>query len=103
MLTLDLLRVGIKKRPPVSGGLNVSGIEAEQHHIAVMDDVFLAFVPCLAGFLRSDFAIVFDVVFIGDGLGTDKAALEIGMDDTGSAGSLVPRRIVQRGFPSALR
>jgi hypothetical protein len=30
-------------------------IELEQHHVAVLDDVFLAFVAGLAGFLGGDF------------------------------------------------
>ncbi len=60
-----------------------SGVEPEQHHVAVLDDIFLAFVARLAGFLGGDFAAERDIIVIGDGLGADEAALEIGMDDAG--------------------
>ena len=54
------------------------------HHVAVGDDVFLAFQPQLAGIARAGFAAERDIVGIGDGLGADKALFEIGMDDAGS-------------------
>ena len=53
------------------------------HHVAVGDDVFLAFQPQLAGVARAGLAARLDVVVVGDGLGADEAALEIGMDDAG--------------------
>ena len=55
--------------------------EPEMHHVAVGDDVVLAFEPQLAGVARAGFAAIGDVVVIGDGLGADEAALEIGVDD----------------------
>ena len=63
--------------------------------VAVLDDIFLAFVAGLAGFLGADFAAKRDVVVIGDGVGADEAALEIRVDDAGGRGALVPRSIVQ--------
>ena len=53
------------------------------HHVAVGDDVFLAFQPQLAGVAGAGFATQGDIVGIGDGLGADKALFEIGMDDAG--------------------
>ena len=44
------------------------------------DDVVLAFQPQLAGVARAGLAVAGDVVVIGDGLGADEAALEIGVD-----------------------
>ena len=54
-----------------------------------MDDIFLAFVARLAGFLGRDLATEPDIVIIGDGLGADEALLEIGVD---LAGGLRGRR-----------
>src|SRR5690606_8019797 len=51
-------------------------------------DVFLAFVARFAGFLGGDLASKGDEVVIGDGLGADEAAFEIGMDDAGGLGGL---------------
>ena len=53
------------------------------HHVAVGDHVVLAFEPQLAGVARAGLAAERDVVVIGDGLGADEAALEIGVDDAG--------------------
>jgi len=64
-------------------------VKLEQHHIAVLDDIFLAFIAGLAGFLGRDFAAKRDEIVIGDGLGADEAALEIGMDDAGRLRGLV--------------
>ena len=50
------------------------------HHVAVGDDVFLAFQPQLAAVAGAGFAAERDIVGIGDGLGADEALLEIGMD-----------------------
>ena len=60
-----------------------SGREAEMHDVAVGDDVVLAFEAKLAGIARAGFAAELDVIVIGDGLGADEAALEIGVDDAG--------------------
>ena len=58
-------------------------IEPEMDDVAVLDDVFLAFVASLAGLLRAVFAAIGDIVVIGDRVGADEAALEIRMDDAG--------------------
>ena len=50
------------------------------HHVAIGDLVLLAFEAELAGFARADFAAALDVIVVGDRLGADEAALEIGMD-----------------------
>src|SRR5688572_23023510 len=55
----------------------------EMHHVAVGDDVILAFQPQLAGVTRAGFAAERDVVVVGDRLAADEAALEIGVDDAG--------------------
>ena len=57
--------------------------EPEVHHVAVLDDVLLAFLAHLAGFLGADLAAQADVVVVGDGLGADEALLEVGVDDAG--------------------
>src|SRR5262245_10625438 len=58
-----------------------SGREAEVQHVAVLDDVVLAFEPELAGVARARFAVERDVIVVSDRLGADEALLEIGMDD----------------------
>ena len=47
-----------------------SHVEPEQQHVAVLDDVFLALDPHLAGLLRADLAAAGDEVVVGDRLGT---------------------------------
>ena len=58
------------------------------HHVAVSDDVFLAFEAELAGIAGAGFAVQRDVVLIRDRLGADKALLEVGVDHAGG-----PRRL----------
>ena len=58
----------------------LSDVELEQHHVAVLDEVFLAFLAQLAGLARAGLAAERDVVVVGDRLGADEAALEIGVD-----------------------
>src|SRR5271166_2029562 len=65
------------------GGASRSRREAEVHHVAVGDDIVLAFEPELAGLARARFAAKGRVVVVSDGLGPDEAALEIAMDDAG--------------------
>lgn len=54
------------------------------HHVAVLDDVVLAFQAPFAGFLGASFALVGDEVVVGDHFGADKAFLEVGVDHGGS-------------------
>ena len=53
------------------------------HHIAVLDDVILAFDTQLAGILGTVFTTVFNEIIIVYGFGTNEAALEISVDDAG--------------------
>ena len=46
----------------------------------------LAFGAHLAGFLGALFALVGDVVLVGDGLRADEAAFEVGVDHAGGLG-----------------
>src|SRR3990167_8782338 len=55
-----------------------SDVEQEIQHIAVLDDVLLAFGAHLAGVLRALLALVGNEVVEGDGLRADEAALEVG-------------------------
>src|SRR5258708_18945219 len=57
--------------------------KAEMQHVAVGDDVVLAFQPQLADVARAGFAAALDVIVIRDGLGADEAVLEIRMDHAG--------------------
>ncbi len=51
------------------------------HHVAVGDDIFLAFQPQLAGIAGADLAAERDVIGVGDGFGANKSLFEIGVDD----------------------
>src|SRR5690606_14704605 len=61
--------------PARKGG---SDVEQEVQHVAVLNHVILAFGAHLARFLGALFALVGDEVVVGDGLGTNEAALEVG-------------------------
>ena len=56
------------------------------HHVAIGDDVILAFQTEFAGIARAGFAFARDIIGIGDGFGADEALLEIGVDDAGGLG-----------------
>src|SRR3546814_13028301 len=60
-----------------------SHVEAKVKDIAVLDDVVLALGAHLAGLLGAGLAAAADEVVVGDGLGADEAALEVGVDDAG--------------------
>ena len=64
---------------------NALDVELEVQHVAVLDDVVLAFLAQLARFTRAGFAVVGDIVLVRDGFGLDEALLEITMDHTGAA------------------
>ena len=59
------------------------------HDVAVLDDVVLALDGELAGGAAFGFGAVFDEVVVLDDFGADEAFLEVGVDDSGGAGSLV--------------
>ena len=48
-----------------------------------MDDVLLAFLAGLAGFLGAAFAVELHIVGVGDGFGLDEAFLEVAVNDAG--------------------
>jgi hypothetical protein len=58
-------------------------VELEQQHVAVLDDVFLAFHPVEALLARGGHRAAFHEVVVGHGLGLDEPALEVGVDDAG--------------------
>ena len=67
-------------RPRVGGAEADLYVEAEMHDIAVLDDILLAFLPRLAGFLGPGLAVEPYVVAIGDGFRLDEALLEVPVD-----------------------
>src|SRR5881394_1172685 len=60
-----------------------SNVEQEVHHVAVVDDVVLAFGAHLARVFRTLLAFERDEVVEGDRLRADEAALEVGVDHAG--------------------
>ena len=81
-------------QPNVGSEHGCSGVEAEEQHVAVLHDIFLAFVTRLAGFLGGNFAAQANEIIVGNGLGANEAAFEIGVDDAGGLrrlGALVDR------------
>src|SRR6185436_8700210 len=69
-------------------------VEPEVHHIAFLDDVFLALEAQLAGVAGTRLALEPEIVVVRDDLGADEPALEVGMDDA---------RGLRRGSPDAHR
>ena len=85
---------GASVDPAAAGEPRALDVEAEQHHVTVLNDIFLAFRTQLAGVARACLASEFDEVFEGDRLGADETALEVGVDlprGLGSFGALVHR------------
>src|SRR5579863_1387352 len=78
-----------------------SGIEPEMHHVAVGDDIVLAFQPQFAGVAGAGLAAKRDIIGIADGFGADEALLEIGMNDAG--GGRRPGAAVDGPGPRFLR
>src|SRR5690606_2849125 len=64
-----------------SGAELRSDVEAELHHVPVGHDVVLALHADLAGGLGRGHRTGFHQVVVGDDLGLDEAALEVGVDD----------------------
>jgi len=50
-------------------------VEAEVHHVAILDDVFLAFQTPFTSFLGTGFTLELDEVVVGDDFGADEAFL----------------------------
>src|SRR3546814_12556534 len=57
-----------------------SDVEEEVQHVAVLDDVFLAFLAQPPSRGGAGFALVLDEVVVADRLGADEAFLEIAVD-----------------------
>src|SRR6185503_13159524 len=74
--------------PRGEGNHGTLDVEAEQHHVAVLDDIILSFRAQLAGVSRGSLAAERDVIVVSDRLGADEAALEVGVDLSGGFGSL---------------
>ena len=72
-----------------------SDVEQEVHHVAILDDIFLAFGAHLARVLGALLALEGDEVVEGDGLGADEAALEVAVDDACGLGAVSPTLMVQ--------
>src|ERR1700733_9941824 len=63
-----------------------SDVELEEEDVAILHYIFFAFGAEEAGFFDSLLAAVLEEVVGGVAVGFDEAALEIGVDDTGSSG-----------------
>src|SRR5690606_36412460 len=77
--------------PSASAGPR-SDVEPEVNHVALLDDVRLAFEPELAGFPRALLAAALDVALVRNDLGANEAPLEVRMDRA--------RRVVCRRVPA---
>src|ERR1700733_8741578 len=77
--------------------------EAEMHDVAVLHNVIFALKPHPAGVARSGFSAACHVIVVSDGLGADKATLEIGVNDASglrrlrSAGNSPGPRLLRPG------
>ena len=58
-------------------------VKTEVHHVAIFDDVFLAFQTPFTRFLGTGLTFELDEVVVRDHLGTNKAFFEVGVDHTG--------------------
>src|SRR5690606_8627960 len=78
-----LLMRGRNARKPILcpfGRQPASDVEFEVQDVAVLDDVFLPFLPELAGVPGRGLSTERDEILICDGLGANEAALHVGMD-----------------------
>ena len=65
-------------------------VELEVHDVAVLHDVFLAFLAQAPGVAAAFLAAQPHVVFERGRLGLDEPTLEVGVDDAGGLGGLRP-------------
>ncbi|MEZ0032486.1 hypothetical protein ABIF68_002856 [Bradyrhizobium japonicum] len=78
--------------PPYESALRVLRIESKMHHVAVGDDVFLAFETQLAGIAGTGFAVQRDIVLIRNRLSARMKPFSKSVWITPAApGALVPR------------
>src|SRR6185437_6933081 len=66
-------------------------IETEMHHIAVGNDVVLAFEAEFPRFARAGLAVVRAIVIIPDGFRANEPVFELGMDNAGALRRACPR------------
>ena len=64
----------------------VSIVESKMHHVAIGDDIILAFKSKFARVACTGFTIARDIGVIGDGFRADETFFEIGVDDAGALG-----------------
>jgi len=69
--------------------------EPEQQHVAVLDEVFLAFETHLAGLLGRKLTTERHEIVVGNGLGADKALFEVVWMAPAALGALDPAFTVQ--------
>ena len=58
-------------------GAYLLDVKEELKEITVLNDVILTLGAQLAGLLGTLLTVIFDVIIIGDGLGTDEAAFKV--------------------------
>ena len=73
----------------------LSYVKPEQHHVAILHHIFLAFAADEALLFCRGHRAVGDQILIRNHLSADEAALKIRMDFSGCLGAFVPRLIVQ--------
>ena len=61
-------------------------VETKQHHVAVLCNVFFAFLTHAPGIFSTVFARMFEIIGIGYRLGTNEALLEVAVNTTGGFG-----------------
>ncbi len=72
--------------------LQKSDVELEEQYVAVLNHVFLTFVPCFACFFCRSLTTQFNIVVVADGLCANEAALKVGVDDASGLRSLCADR-----------
>src|SRR6266487_2695086 len=72
--------------PPTPFFSSLLEVEPEEDHVAVLNDVILAFLADQALLLRRGHGTRGDQIGVGDRLRLDEASLEVGVDDPGGGG-----------------
>ncbi len=85
----SISRIKISRLPVLVDGRSAFGagnfgraliVEPEMHHVAIGDDVILAFQAEFSGVARARFTLARHIIGIGDGFGADETLLEIRMN-----------------------
>src|SRR5271156_6838292 len=66
-----------------AAGSTISVVKPEMHHVAVGDDVFLAFLAQLSPVARASFTAERHVIGVSNRFGANEPLLEIGVNDAG--------------------